>query len=35
MFPYVPQGFLVETDGTGLRQDLTLIENNAGIPTSY
>ena len=29
------QGFLVGTDGTGLRQDLTLIENNAGIPTSY
>ena len=29
------QGFLVGTDGTGLRQDLILIENNAGIPTSY
>ena len=29
------QGFLVGTDGTGLRQDLTLIDNNAGIPTSY
>ena len=29
------QGFLVGSDGTGLRLDLTLIENNAGIPTSY
>lgn len=29
------QGFLVGTGGTGLRLDLTLIENNAGIPTSY
>ena len=29
------QGFLVGTDGTGLRQDLTLVENNANIPTSY
>ena len=29
------QGFLVGTDGTGLRQDLTLAENNAGLPTSY
>jgi hypothetical protein len=29
------QGFLVGTDGAGLRQELILIENNAGIPTSY
>lgn len=29
------QGFLVGTDGAGLRQDLTLIENNAGVPISY
>ena len=28
-------GFLVGTDGTGLRLDLTLIENNVGIPISY
>ncbi len=29
------QGFLVGTDGTGLRQDLTLVDNNADIPVSY
>jgi hypothetical protein len=29
------QGFLIGTDGTGLRQDLILIDNNAGIPTFH
>lgn len=29
------KGFLVGTDGTGIRQDLTLTDNNAGIPSSH
>lgn len=28
------QGFLVGTDGIGIRQELTLVENNVDIPTS-